>query len=135
MARECVTYIQAAKPDFMLLAASLQLRTSFAQMLTWDRTLRRVMGSALPQRMWVFLAPPKIGRFASRSTKSMAPPNLEFYDDVANALNSIPELSRPLTYHVVEPGSFMTGRLKRVAQRSVFHAVKRLVRHGCEEWT
>lgn len=83
----------------------------------------------------MFLAPPKIGCFARLSTPPVAVPNLEFYDDVANALNSIPESFRPLTYHVIEPSSFMTGRMKKVVQRSVFHAVNKRVIHSREGWT
>lgn len=133
--RECVAYVQAAKPDFLLLAAALQLRSSFAEMLAWDHTLRRVMGSTLPKRMWVFLAPPKVGRFAWASSSPVTAPNCDFYDGIAEALNSIPELFRPLTYHVVEPSSFTAQRLRKVAQRSVFHAAKGREMDRCEGWT
>lgn len=115
--------VKALKPDFLLLTASLQSRSSFAEMLTYDRRLRNAMGLTLPGRMWVFLATPKSSLFSKQnSLQGVVGQNLNFNDDVAVALNSMGELHRPLTYHVLEPGSVLKGRLKKVAVRSVFHA-------------
>lgn len=109
------------KPDFLLLTVPIHLRRSISTLLLWDTLLRRALSDGLPKRMWVFLAPPKL---SPRAPDGPVVHNLDFKDDVAEALNSMPLIQRPLTFHVLEPGSWLTRAARKVAERSVFHACK-----------
>lgn len=117
--RGLISDFQSFQPDFLLLTASLHLRRSFPTLLLWDSLLRRALSAAMPKRMWLFLAPPKLSALADGLSD-----NLDFKEDVAAALDSMPELQRPLTFHVLEPGSWLTRAARKVAERSVFHACR-----------
>lgn len=125
--RSVVTHVLEFKPDFMLMTCSIQIRDTFLQLLAWDVRLRKFMPrSKMPGRTWVLLAPPRVENFMPSARMGMGHDEMDLSVDLWEGLSAIPDLEeRPLTHEVLEPCSWFTRTLKRVASRSVFHAQKR----------
>ncbi|CAN8073951.1 unnamed protein product [Agarophyton chilense] len=114
--RQTLSALRSLRPDFLLMACLLSPRHSFHFMLNWDATLRTNPSTfPLPKRMWLFLLQPLLPLHKTSS------PNLEFKEDVYHALQAMPLLFRPLTYHVVNPLATWTRPVKKMSKRIVYH--------------
>ena len=109
--------MHSMRPDCLLLTCTLQKRDTFAALVEWDTRIRNMSAlSELPPRIWVFLV--------GDGKHSHSPNNMDVYDDIYRALNSMPLEERPVTFEVVCLRSCFGRRMRKVATKAVARAVK-----------